>query len=134
MGKVRFFEIPLEVLVMRNVYIMLLIFLSFTTLATGCASNFRHEYIMKGQVVDMPTEDSLVVCIGTNDGAEVGQVLDVYRYTYDPAIAEGGGENPIQSSHTGRVIIEQIFNEHFARAKILEGDIEKYDTVQLNKS
>ena len=119
---------------MRNISIKSVIILIFVTLVTGCASNFEHKYIMRGQVVDVPANDSLVVCIGTNDGAKVGQVLDVYRFSYNPAVTEEDAESQYLSSHRGRIIIEEIVNEHFARAKILEGDIAKNDTVQLDRS
>ena len=118
---------------MKSKYIKLAIILTFVTLAAGCAGNLRHEYMMKGQVIDMPTKDSLVVCVGTNDGAEKGQVLDVYRHTLNMDFTEEEEEAQYSSSHQGKIIIEEIINEHYARAKILEGNIAKNDTVQLNK-
>ena len=118
---------------MKNTYLKLAIILAFVTLASGCAGNFRHNYLMRGQVMDVPTNDSLIVCVGTNDGAEVGQVLDVYRFIYQPTVSEEDDKSQYLSSHIGKVIIEEIVNDHYARAKILAGDILKNDTVQLNE-
>ncbi len=88
-----------------------------------------HRYLMKGSIIEKDGA-ALYLCIGTHDGAEVGQELDVVRVQRAP----GGGKSGIvrfERKQVGRVRIEEITDEHFARAKLLSGKGEKGDLVEL---
>ena len=88
-----------------------------------------HRYLMKGSIVEKEGS-ALYLCIGTHDGATVGQELDVVRVKRAP----GGGKSGIvrfERKQVGRVRIEEITDEHFARAKLLSGEAEKGDLVEL---
>ena len=88
-----------------------------------------HRYVMKGSIIEKKGPE-LYVCIGTNDGAEVGQELDVVRVQRAPA----GGKSGIvrfERQQIGRLRIEEIVDEHFARARLLSGEGRKGDLVEL---
>ena len=88
-----------------------------------------HRYVMKGSIVEKDGS-ALYLCIGTHDGAEVGQELDVVRVKRAP----GGGKSGIvrfERKQIGRVRIDEITDEHFARAKLLSGEAQKGDLVEL---
>ncbi len=88
-----------------------------------------HRYLMKGSIIEKEGS-ALYLCIGTNDGAEVGQELDVVRARRAP----GGGKSGIvrfERKQVGRLRIEKIVDEHFARARLLSGEGKKGDLVEL---
>lgn len=90
-----------------------------------------HRYVMKGSIIEKKGPD-LYVCIGSHDGATVGQELEVIRVRQAP----GGGKSGIvrfERKHVGRVRIEEIVDEHFARAHLLSGEGEKGDLVELKE-
>ena len=85
---------------------------------------------MRGQVVSSST-DNMVVCLGLDDGAEVGQELTAYRFFETGNIGEG--DKTVERRNIGKVKIEKIINEHYAKVKVIEGNVKKHDMVQLNK-
>ena len=96
-------------------------------LLTSCATMGKayHKYLMKGSIIE--TYDSYIyLCIGSNDGAEVGQELDVYKIR---TISKA--RSTFQREHAGKVKITEIVDEHFAKAKVISGKAEKNDTVEL---
>ena len=96
-------------------------------LLTSCATmgNAYHKYLMKGSIIE--TYDSYIyLCIGSNDGAEVGQELDVYKIR---TISKA--RSTFQRENTGKVKITEIVDEHFAKAKVISGKAEKNDVVEL---
>ncbi len=101
-------------------------------LAVGAAQkepSAYHRYLMKGSIIEKDGS-ALYLCIGTHDGAEVGQELEVVRVKRAP----GGGKSGIvrfEREQVGRVRIEEITDEHFARAQLLSGKAEKGDLVEL---
>lgn len=99
---------------------------------TGCANSpFYHGYIMRGQVVQASVSD-VVVCIGKRDGAEPGQLLNVYRVVLAEGVVEEG-ESIWSRAPVGKVKIENIIDDHFAKARVMDGDIAKNDIVELQK-
>jgi hypothetical protein len=84
---------------------------------------------MRGSVVET-TGGGVYVCIGTHDGAKVGQELDVHRID---VIGSGNPKAPpkFKRKHVGRVRIAEIVDEHFANATILSGEAMKNDIVEL---
>ena len=105
--------------------------LAFAIVLTGCAnSDFSHNYLMRGQVVSTST-DNIVICLGLDDGAKVGQVLNTYRF-FD-SNKSGEGDELFYKKNEGKVKIEKIIDEHYAKVILIEGVVNKHDMVQLNK-
>lgn len=106
------------------------IFVIFTVVIAGCSNTqFSHEYLMRGQVIS--TSNDVVVCVGTADGAEVGQVLTAYRFVMNDDNDDGA--DFFKRVDIGQVKINEIIDEHFAKVSVLKGEIKKNDMVQLNK-
>ena len=113
------------------IYIALLI--SFAAMV-GCASldTARHENFMKGQILEA-SDDEVYLCIGTQDGAEVGQELGVYRYVKVRKEASGeSGLDDFEKMRTGEVRITELV-DHYAKAKILTGVAKVNYMVELEK-
>jgi hypothetical protein len=103
---------------------------ALSALVVGCASgSVRHGWIMRGQVLAVEN-DVAAVCVGTRDGAQVGQVLDVQRITMTPAPPKGAGPTFARST-IGQVKIIDLFDDHYAHAKILTGSPLINDVVEL---
>lgn len=93
----------------------------------------RHRLLMKGSVTAV-ADDGIYLCIGSRDGAAAGQVLDVVRVRKRPGT--GGKQRTglrFAREHVGRIEIVEIVDEHFARAKTVEGDAREGDLVELEK-
>lgn len=107
--------------------------LSLVVLVTiGCANgSFYHRHIIAGQVVESDDGEA-VVCIGTDDGAETGQVLDAYRAVMRKGVVEEG-ESRWNREYVGKVRIEKIIDEHFATVKVVDGNVSQNDIVELNR-
>jgi len=104
---------------------------AFAIILTGCAnSDFSHNYLMRGQVVSA-SPDSIIVCVGLDDGARVGQELTAYRFF--ETNNSGEGEETFERISVGKIKIEKIIDQHFAKITVLKGEIKKSDMVQLNK-
>ena len=103
----------------------------FFLMLTGCAnSDLSHRYLMRGQVVSA-SPDNIVVCVGFDDGAKVGQILNTYRFSMNDDNEDGA--DFFRKVEKGQVIIDEIIDEHFAKVSVLSGTINKFDMVQLNK-
>lgn len=113
---------------MRSLLICSLLFL------VGCASLEApvHKYLMRGQVLDV-TDGVAYLCIGSKEGAEVGQEYVVYRSVkeWNP----GAKYRPFtyKRLETGKIRIEHIVDEHYATAKILSGDVKENDLAELSR-
>ncbi len=106
--------------------LILAIFVIF--LMSSCASmgqKVYHGFLMKGSIMEASNSD-VYLCIGSKDGASVGQELDVYK------VIRVTGERPtFRRVHTGKVKITEIIDEHFAKATVISGKAEKDDIVEL---
>ena len=89
-----------------------------------------HTLFMRGSIVHA-ANDQLVLCIGTADGAQPGQELTVYRVSEHPH----GPKGPpmFQRKPVGTVRIDQVIDEHFARASVLSGAVKLNDIVELER-
>jgi hypothetical protein len=98
---------------------------------TGCATleTARHKYIMRGQILEA-SADGVYLCMGSADGAEVGQELKVYRIVKVPPIKTIPN---YKREETGTVKITEIVDEHFAKAKILTGEARENYIVELHR-
>ena len=97
---------------------------------SSCATMQRtyHGYIMKGSIVEASASD-VYLCIGKKDGANVGQELNVYKIT---ATNTNPKTPTFKREYTGKVKIEEIVDEHFAKAKVISGTAEKYSIAELS--
>lgn len=99
----------------------LAIFLTFS-----CATVY-HGFLMKGSIIETSDSD-VYLCIGSKDGASVGQELDVYKIIQRQSKAAH-----FRREHTGKVRITEIIDEHFAKATVISGKAEKNDIVELTR-
>lgn len=97
----------------------------------GCASmqSARHEYVMRGQVLDV-TDDGVYLCIGKKDGAVVGQEYEVYDL-----VRTGNFKTPpyYKKVDVGIIKLTEITDEHYAKAKVLSGEVKSHYIVELRK-
>ena len=100
-------------------------------LLSACAgSTSYHQYLMSGQVVDVVDKNEVVLCIGTEDSAETGQKLAVYRVTSENYQE---GMPTYRRERAGEITIDSIIDKHFARASVNSGDVKLHDIVELEK-
>lgn len=89
------------------------------------AADIGHSIFMRGQIVHKDASGT-VVCIGSADGAKVGQVLEVYR------VKRTHGKMPTYGrSLTGHVTVNRIVDEHFAHVVVTDGTPAVNDIVEL---
>lgn len=118
-----------------KVYIAL--FIGFA-LIVGCAGlkTAGHKYFMNGQILKTMDNNQVYLCIGTNNGATVGQQLTVYRNTeitsYRPGDYPVGKPRLLYDrKETGKIEISEIVNEHYSIAKVISGDVKANDIAEL---
>lgn len=125
-------EMYREIRLKSAVSLIMATFLIF--LIASCAS-FYHGVAMKGSIIEASNSD-VYLCIGSRDGATVGQELDVYKVTRRQSYV-GTVSVPIIPSFirelSGKVKITEIVDEHFAKAKVISGKAEKHDVVELDR-
>ncbi|OHD66191.1 MAG: hypothetical protein A2176_08100 [Spirochaetes bacterium RBG_13_51_14] len=113
-----------------------ILILAALLLMAGCASwnKAYHKYVMRGTILEATGKD-VYLCIGSKDGAQVGQKFEVYKISRQPGSYTGkGGWIPYGTYtryKTGNVKITEIVNEHFAKAIILSGTAHKDYIVEL---
>jgi hypothetical protein len=97
---------------------------SYATAQTG-----HHANVMKGSIIEMQ-DSKIYICIGSRDGAKVGQELDVYNVGAKPMMYN----EPLgfKREHTGKIRIVEILDEHFARATLVSGKGERGYIVELS--
>lgn len=100
-----------------------------TLWAVGNDPGLRHRVFMAGSVIES-TATEIYLCIGTSEGAEVGQQLEVVRVTRDTSANPKQGLR-FKHRKVGTVRIDAIVDEHFAQATIVAGEAEKGDIVRL---
>ena len=77
----------------------------------GCEnSDFSHDYLMRGKIITAFSDD-VVVCVGTSDGAEFGQVLTAYRFVMN----DGNDEGADFSKGLGSVDLSRLYLQLFVR-------------------
>jgi len=104
-----------------------LILATLVILLTVSCATLYHGFVMKGSIIEASDSD-VYLCIGSKDGASVGQELDVYKILETrPQPTLFGRE------YTGKVRITEIIDEHFAKAKVISGRAEKNDIVELTR-
>lgn len=118
---------------MRKVTLLTLASLLFLGLATAVPAaedpGIRHRVFMAGSVIESSAE-GIFLCIGTSEGARVGQELEVVRITRDQSVNPKQGMK-FKREKVGTVRIDSLVDEHFAQATVLSGAAEKGDIVRL---
>jgi len=101
-------------------------------LITGCDRIDRnyHKYIMRGQVLDVRGGE-IDICIGARDGARIGQVFEVYIITGRVKGFNPGGVPEYKREKTGSIRITAIYNEHYAKALVVSGKVEKNSIAEI---
>lgn len=115
-----------------NIRLPLIAVLMTVVLSTAACSTLGgagHQYLMRGQVVEVAGSE-VVLCVGSGDGATSGQELTAYKMVSSNI---GGPKNPTrwEKVRVGTVRIEQVVDEHFARAKVTSGEIQVNNVVEL---
>jgi hypothetical protein len=98
----------------------------------GCATleTAGHKYVMRGQILEV-TDGMAYLCIGSADGAQVGQEYAVYKYIKSPNSNPKSVQPYYKREKSGTVKILEILNEHMAKAKVLAGHAETNNVVEL---
>jgi len=111
-----------------------IIFFTLLIFMAGCAMNSPagHKYIMRGQVLEI-NNNVVYLCIGSNDGASVGQELTVVKFDKIPVDSQKYVGPIFKREETGKVKILEIVDEHYAKATLLSGEVEPHYTVELKK-
>lgn len=106
--------------------------LALLSAVPAAAQGIGHTWFMRGSIVG--TDDTgPVVCIGKTDGAEVGQVLEVYRNVPVPGGSYKGAGPAFRRQFVGHVRIDHIYDDHFAHVSVNDGNPAKHDIVELRK-
>lgn len=103
--------------------------LALASTAHAEESSFRHEVLMRGQILEADA-GALVVCVGEADGAQVGQVLEVVRHKRVSRGPKAAGPR-FRREPVGQVRITELFDTHYAQAEVVTGKPKVNDTVEL---
>jgi hypothetical protein len=87
---------------------------------------------MRGQVLDV-TDGVAYLCIGSKEGAEVGQEYAVYRSVKEWNPGTKYRPFTYKRLETGKIRIEHIVDDHYATAEILSGDVKENDLAELSR-
>ena len=112
----------------RNLAVSGLLLVAATSWAVPAEAQGLFHSIMRGTVVEK-SEGVVTVCVGRADGAKLGQQLAVVRIMPTGIGAKGGSAWRMRD--VGRVQLDEIVDDHFARATVLSGDPQKNDLVEL---
>ena len=113
----------------RSIWLLLVLAMMTSLAACTTGQAVYHGVLMKGHVVDQDANGP-IVCIGTEDGAKVGQQLAVYHNDRNPVQKTS---SPIIRTDAGTIEIVEIFDAHYARTKVIRGQIRIGDTVELHQ-
>lgn len=116
---------------MKKFFVAAIAGVSLFGITPGMAQGLGHSWIMRGQIVAKQS-DAVVVCVGKNDGAQPAQVLDVYRVKYRSGSPKAVGPNYTRV-RVGSVTIDEIIDDHFAKARVTEGKVARNDLVELRR-
>jgi len=117
---------------MKSNFIIMSLSIVALSIITSCASveTARHNYIMRGQILES-TGEGVYLCIGSADGAEVGQEYKVYKFVKMQNLKTM--QPNYKREETGTVIITEIVDEHYAKAKIQTGEAKENYIIELHK-
>lgn len=107
----------------------LLVILFATSMGCATMETAKHSYFMRGSVLEV-SDGTAYICLGTDQGAKVGQELKVQRYVKTGVSPKGGA--PTYKIETVGTLKITDTESHMANAKILNGDVKENDVVDLN--
>ena len=107
----------------------LLLLATLPGVAMAGSAGFKHEFVMRGQVLEL-NAGTLVVCVGDQDGAQVGQVLNVVRHVRTAGAPKQVGPR-YRRQAIGSIKITGLFDGHYADATVVQGKPQVNDTVEL---
>ena len=91
-----------------------------------------HKYIMRGQVLEV-VDSTAYLCVGSQDGAQVGEEFTVYRFDRIPNPNPKVSAPMFKKQEIGKVKITEIVDEHMANAKILSGKVKVNDVIEAHR-
>lgn len=97
------------------------------------AQGIGHTFFMRGSIVGADSSGT-IVCIGSEDGATVGQVLDVYRVVQHPGPSGKGAGPSFHREPAGHVRIDHVYDAHFAHVSVVDGTPAVHDIVELRRT
>jgi hypothetical protein len=100
---------------------------------SAAAAGIGHTLLMRGSIVAEQAEGK-VVCIGSEDGATVGQVLDVYRVVQHPGPGGRGVGPSFHREPAGHVRVDHVYDAHFAHVAVVDGAPAVHDIVELRRT
>ena len=100
---------------------------------SGCATmqKTHHSAFMRGSIIESMVSDGYL-CVGSADGAQVGQEMDVFRV--DSKFDHKSGQWNFTKVHTGNIRITKIVDEHFAKARVISGTVAKNQIAETKVS
>lgn len=117
----------------RKTLMVALAGISMLAAVPAMAQGIGHSLFMRGSIVDTGSNGT-VVCIGKADGAEVGQVLEVYRNVPVAGSSYKGTGPAFRRQAVGHVRIDHIYDDHFAHVSVTDGKPTKHDIVELRRN
>ena len=102
----------------------------FAASAPVSAQGIVHSWFMRGSIVGIDYRGP-IVCIGRVDGAEAGQVLEVYRPA--PVYLRRRGANHYRKKLIAHVAVDQIIDDQHAHVSVIDGEPRKGDIVELQR-
>ena len=116
----------------NSIRLLLLLMAALMISSYATAQTGYHANVMKGSIIEMQ-DSKIYICIGSKDGAETGQEFAVYRFVKEIS------PNPklpmrFKKEEKGSVKSTEIVDEHYAKAKVLAGDVRVNDVVELTSA
>ena len=113
--------------VVSMLLVILLAGMVCATMATAQPlETLRHKFFMRGQILEV-ADGKAYLCLGSEEGAKVGQVFAVHRY-----VKIGGARGSYRTDLVGTVKITEV-ETHMAWAQIVNGDVKAHDVVDLSQ-
>ena len=103
----------------------LLLLVALVSVLGACSSQLYHKAVMRGQIVAID-EDQVTICIGRQQGAKPGDELSVKRSVFRQGVVEDG-ESDFELVEVGRIKVSRVIDDHYARAKVINGSIKLND-------
>ena len=120
------------------VFIILGLFTMSSCATTSCGQKYTKSSGMisvKGSVIKV-ADKGVYLCIGSLDGAYVGQELEVWRTIYGKGTATTDVEGfttssgEISESMVGKVKITKVLDDHYSMAEVISGEAKLHDIVE----
>jgi hypothetical protein len=94
----------------------------------ACSTNqVSPDNLMRGSVV-RASENTIVVCLGSDEPIEPGAIFSVNRATYSGSI--DADTDTYSRENVGKIRILRPLNDHFAKARIIDGEAKSGDMIE----